>query len=243
MGHTTDPIAKVNFPPIPKGTPSDSLEWAKDPRIAYSQVTGKWIFEDVDNGDEYEFNEEVRSWVPILEEEDIKSQQQAYQPPSKRSPDREDESKHEDTSTNGSKRTKKPKLDQPSHKERKPTGIYLSNLPKDVTYEELDTTFSKYGVIAEDLNTGNKKIKIYRDDKDQPKGDALIVYFKPESVPLAIEMMDNSELRPGEPGRNPNGKIAVQLAEYKHSEDNHEKPKLNAKEKLKIQKKLQKLNE
>lgn len=43
---------------------------------------------------------------------------------------------------------------------------------------------------------GEPKIKLYKDDKDQVKGDALVMYFKPESVQLAITLLDEAEFRP-----------------------------------------------
>lgn len=43
---------------------------------------------------------------------------------------------------------------------------------------------------------GEPKIKLYKDDNDQIKGDALVMYFKPESVQLAISLLDEAEFRP-----------------------------------------------
>ena len=38
---------------------------------------------------------------------------------------------------------------------------------------------------------------MYKDESGRLKGDARIGYVKPESVELAIQMMDNSEFSPG----------------------------------------------
>ena len=54
-------------------------------------------------------------------------------------------------------------------------------LPDDATFEELKEFFGKAGVIRLDLKTGAEKIKIYKDDQERPKGDALISYLKNES--------------------------------------------------------------
>jgi len=47
-----------------------------------------------------------------------------------------------------------------------------------------------------DLQTGTEKIKVYSDDKGRAKGDALISYVRPESVDLAMEMLNDTEIRP-----------------------------------------------
>ena len=42
------------------------------------------------------------------------------------------------------------------------------------------------------------RIKIYTDDDGKPKGEALIVYFKPEAVPNVIYMLDGTDFRYGQ---------------------------------------------
>ncbi|KAL9931718.1 hypothetical protein V8E36_009504 [Tilletia maclaganii] len=77
------------------------------------------------------------------------------------------------------------------------TSVYVSNLPLDATQEELASVFSRYGVLLED-DTGSaaSRIKLYRDNATGMfTGDALITYFKPESVELAINVLDESCLR------------------------------------------------
>jgi HIV Tat-specific factor 1 len=44
---------------------------------------------------------------------------------------------------------------------------------------------------------GTKRIKMYTDDDGNFKGEALIVYFKKDSVNLAIDMADGYYLRYG----------------------------------------------
>ena len=53
---------------------------------------------------------------------------------------------------------------------------------------------------------------MYEDSEGQFKGEALVVYFRPESVDLAIQMLDDSDFRLGVVG--PNGKMRVQKADY-----------------------------
>ncbi len=80
----------------------------------------------------------------------------------------------------------------------KETSIYVTVLPKYVTVDELNAAFSKCGLIQEDAQVGGPRIKIYRNEQGEIKGDALIIYFREESVLLAEQMLDDAELRPGE---------------------------------------------
>lgn len=83
-------------------------------------------------------------------------------------------------------------------------------------------------MIAESLENDQPRIKLYADEKGIFKGDALIgevlrhicsfsnadrftVYFRPESVPLAIQMLDDSDFRLGEKG--PMGPMRVTEAD------------------------------
>jgi HIV Tat-specific factor 1 len=228
----------------PRDLPRDPSEFGQDPRVAFSKATGRWLFEDHDSGVEYEFDEQLQSWIEIPDEEAIERQQAAYvanDRKRKHEEEVEEVARREPKSrTADDTLTNEPKGKE--EKERKPTAIYITGLPKDVTVEEVDEVFSKYGLIAENLATGEKRIKLYSDESGELKGDALVVYFKPESVSLAIEMMDGYEFRYGK------GNISVQIATF----DNKEKPrgqdsinrdKPSGRDKAKIQKRLQKLNE
>ncbi|XP_017877315.1 HIV Tat-specific factor 1 homolog [Ceratina calcarata] len=74
------------------------------------------------------------------------------------------------------------------------TAIYVSGLPLDITMEELTELFNKCGLIARD-EKNKDKIKLYKDSNGQPKGDALCIYIKVESVDLALKLLDNSQIR------------------------------------------------
>lgn len=50
-------------------------------------------------------------------------------------------------------------------------------------------------MIAEEIDGQNKRIKMYKDEHGNFKGDALVMYFKPESVNLAVQLLDDSQFR------------------------------------------------
>lgn len=77
------------------------------------------------------------------------------------------------------------------------TFVYVSGLPNDITLDELKEFFNKCGAIMLDPHTGQSKVKVYTDDEGVPKGDARICYANIESVQMAIEWLDGSEIRPG----------------------------------------------
>jgi len=86
--------------------------------------------------------------------------------------------------------------DRPNDRPRGERTVYVSGLPLDVTKQELLSFMAKCGIIKKDTETGEFKIKLYQDEMGRPKGDALVVYYKPESVDLALLILDESEIRP-----------------------------------------------
>lgn len=112
------------------------------------------------------------------------------------------------------------------------TAIYVSGLPLDITMDELTELFNKCGLIARD-EKGKDKIKLYKDTNGQPKGDALCIYIKVESVDLALKILDKSQIR----GKT----LSVQRAKFQMKGDAYDpalKPKRKKKDKER-QKKLQ----
>ena len=87
---------------------------------------------------------------------------------------------------------------QPTERKSKNTAVYVTGLPPDTTQEELVEVFSKCGVIEEDED-GEPKVKMYAREDGSFSGEALIVYFKEESVTLALTILEDSELRLGQP--------------------------------------------
>jgi len=96
------------------------------------------------------------------------------------------------------KKKKKPKFSQKHAK----CWIYIQGLPRDTTVEELHAFCSKTGILELHPETQLPKIKLYRnndnggDDDVVIKGDASVCYARPESVDLAIQLLDDAPFRP-----------------------------------------------
>lgn len=101
----------------------------------------------------------------------------------------------------------------------------MTRLPLDATHEEIVSCFSKCGLIEED-DDGEPKVKMYaRETEDNSNGngnggtgggefsgEALVVYFKEDSVELAVNILDDTELRLGDDTT----RMRVQRAEFGH---------------------------
>lgn len=72
--------------------------------------------------------------------------------------------------------------------------IYISGLPtKGVTEEDVKRYFSKAGMLDLDPETLQSKVKLYKNNATgELKGDASIRYARPESVELALQILDHS---------------------------------------------------
>ncbi|KAI9271353.1 hypothetical protein BY458DRAFT_509754 [Sporodiniella umbellata] len=200
--------------------------FANDPRIKINKETGKYFYVGEDNLS-YEYDEKLNAWFPMYNEELMQAQASVYaiEGVEEEVQPKEKKTKRPLSTYDKDETQKKPKIE-------KITSVYVTGLPKDTTEEELKTTFGKCGMIMEDLETGEAKIKIYKDDNGIPKGDALVSYFKEESIPLAIELLDESELRPGDV----NTKMLVSKAVFKEKKGPVEKKTAN---KSKLKKKMQ----
>ena len=54
----------------------------------------------------------------------------------------------------------------------------MEGLPRDATEEELFEAFKKCGVVKLDARTERPKVKVYRDERGEVKGDGLVVFFE-----------------------------------------------------------------
>ncbi|XP_035290766.1 HIV Tat-specific factor 1 [Anguilla anguilla] len=77
----------------------------------------------------------------------------------------------------------------------KNTNVYVSGLPLDVTPDEFVELMSKCGIVMRDPITEEYKVKLYKDNQGNLKGDGLCCYLKKESVALAERLLDESEVR------------------------------------------------
>jgi HIV Tat-specific factor 1 len=138
-------------------------------------------------------------WVKVLDDDLVRAQQAAY------SVDGVDESQPAQPVLRRTKKRAASPSDPnsssstsalPPSKRPKPiTSLYVSGLPLDATSDEIARVFSRYGVLLED-DQGKPRVKMYHDDKTGMfRGEALVVYFKPESVELAINMLDETNMR------------------------------------------------
>ncbi|CAO1368194.1 unnamed protein product [Diamesa serratosioi] len=111
------------------------------------------------------------------------------------------------------------------------TKVYVSNLPLDITDEEFSELMAKCGMVMKDAK-GLLKLKLYREKSGELKGDGLCHYIKIESVELALNVLDGSDVR----GK----KISVQRAEFQMRGEYNPalKPRVRKNEKEK-QKKIQ----
>ncbi|KAL5010559.1 hypothetical protein ScPMuIL_012864 [Solemya velum] len=117
----------------------------------------------------------------------------------------------------------------------KNTNVYVSGLPTDITDEEYNEVMAKCGLIMFDPFTKKPKLKLYKDENGQPKGDGRCCYIKVESVHLALQLLDDSELR--------GHRIHVEKAQFQlkgNFDPNKKRKKLNNKEK-KIQRETSKI--
>ncbi|TBU49460.1 hypothetical protein BD309DRAFT_909676 [Dichomitus squalens] len=216
---------------------AQAAAFADDPRVHYDKTAGTWRFEQ-DDGTELEYDAAKGAWVPVLDDELVKAQQAAYSvvgvdeeapaaPVLKRiNKKRKEPADGPIIISGGSKRGKKGSAASdsnnngastsaaPPERKSKNTAVYITGLPSDTTADELVERFGKFGLIEED-DAGYPKVKLYARDDGSFSGDALVVYFKEESVDLAITMLDDAELRVGEPST----RMHVKRAEFGHKHE------------------------
>ncbi|KAJ3054450.1 hypothetical protein HK097_001792 [Rhizophlyctis rosea] len=214
--------------------------------IQYIEETGKYVSTDAD-GISYEWDAEKNAWFPMYDESLVDLQQSVYSVEGVDEtvpiPERRGKRKKEKVYTYDEPMEKKPKTEP---KKKPNTSVYVTGLPHDATVDEVKEVFEKYGILMVDMSTGEPRIKLYRDAGGNIKGDALVTYFKEESIALACELLDDSDFRPGQSSR-----IRVQPAVFQEKEkpptaegqastSNGAAPKKNF-DKKKVQKQMQKL--
>ncbi|KAF8504242.1 hypothetical protein BU17DRAFT_58244 [Hysterangium stoloniferum] len=232
-----------------------AASFSSDERIHFSKATGTWQFEDTD-GTEMEWDASKALWVRLIDEEAVKAQQAAYSVPgvdeetpaapvlkrtSKKRKEPEDFTSNTAPSETGHsiKRGKTSKSSGGSSEPRpsKNTAVYVTGLPSDTSPDELVARFSKCGLLMED-DQGQPKVKLYAKDDGSFNGEALVVYFKEESVVLALSLLDDAELRLGEP----DSRMSVQVAKFDHkTQEGKEVEKKRVVDKKKASKRIGKM--
>ncbi|KAK3897127.1 putative nuclear mrna splicing factor-associated protein [Staphylotrichum tortipilum] len=228
--------------------PTNTDEFDQDDRISYSKLDNKYIAVQ-DDGTEYEFDQELKRWIPMIDEALIEEQQRGYMmhnadadEPRPRQQQQQQQGKkrkmdysndrEQDNNTHNNHPDKKDRASKnprrggqgsrgpPQPKQN--TAVYVTGLPPDATADEVAELFSrKCGVIAEEIDSGRPRIKMYTDGATgRFKGDALIVFFKPQSVQMAIMLLDDTDFRfptgpPGSAVSAPKMRVQAADASYK----------------------------
>ncbi|KAI9890388.1 MAG: hypothetical protein M1814_004174 [Vezdaea aestivalis] len=221
--------------------PRDPSLFATDNRVYFSKENAKYMAED-EQGVEFEYDDRASRWFSVADDALAKQQAEAYKvagvdeaEPTHAGKKRKNADAADDKK-DSKKGVKKAKASAP----RKNSAVYVTGIPPDTDVEEVSSVFSKCGMIAEEIDTGKPRIKLYEDDKGNFKGDALIIYFRPESVALAVQMLDDTDLRFGETGTS--GKMKVQAADFSYKSQKEVPTTNNNPDRKKIIKKTQKLN-
>lgn len=129
----------------------------------------------------------------------------------------------QDNGKDGERRPKNKRQAREPPAPRQNTAIYVTGLPLDATVDEVHDLFSrKCGVIAEEIDSGRPRIKMYTDDKGNFKGDALVVFFKPQSVDMAVMLLDDSDFRFSSDGSLTAGRMRVMPADSSYKKTNNE---------------------
>ena len=123
-----------------------------------------YAYVDYMTGLSYEWNQEAQEWqaksTPVATATDVDSQKSKKQ-------DGKDKSTIAD----------KKKMGWVDVNEEKNTNVYVSGLPLDITDEEFEEMMSKYGIIMKDVLTHKLKLKLYRSEEGDVKGDGRCCYL------------------------------------------------------------------
>lgn len=203
------------------------------------------VLKDGQKDSDYFWDEEKKAWFPKIDDDFIAIYQTNYgfvdntneKSTEKPVPKTEEaatinKSQSENNENNKTSLTKR-KANQPQWFDESPencTKVYVSNLPEGITEEEFIEVMSKCGMILRDTKTKKIKAKLYAEPSGQLKGDGLVHYIRSESVQLAIDLLDDYDLR----GK----KIKVQRAQFQMRGEYNPalKPKRNKKDKEKEKK-------
>ncbi|KAJ1919596.1 hypothetical protein H4219_001844 [Mycoemilia scoparia] len=188
----------------------DPGSFDSDPRVHLIEETGAYVFTNPKDGIQFEYDKSLSAWFPMWNEELVETQQSIY------TVNTEEDGK--DEQGKGTMEEKNPATRKRKGTEQRKhvnTSVYVTGLPKNTDEDEVAEYFKKCGTIMPDLVTNKPKVKLYRDESGNLKGDALVTYFKEASVELALSILDESQFRDSDPER----KLGVQVAEFKEKKE------------------------
>ena len=196
----------------------DAVEKLKEKVVVVENQAERKSF-TADNGIRYYWDDKEQDWVEA-DENDILEFGQAESKGNKRElddgsdSDSDEENDRQDSDRKG-KESKDAKVDpadnsgdaekakkRKNRKKKKRKGpnnwIYVTGLPKDITFEEIRDHFSKVGLIEISPYDQQPKIRIYResDEASDCKGDCSLCYNSEESMKLAIDILNGGFIRP-----------------------------------------------
>lgn len=230
-----------------KSTSSDEQpEWMK--YLQQSEETGSYTYTDQKDGMVYEWDATKKGWIPKINDDFIAMYQANYgftatgehnpyihMDSEEKEEEKKEEEKKASKNDNKSEVGKKPKQEEKKEwfeiESKNNNNVYVSGLPISITDDEFVELMTKCGIIMLD-DSGKPKIKLYRDSNGVIKGDGRCCYLKHESVTLACNLLDESDVK--------GSKISVEVAvfELKGVYDPTKKPKKKKKKRKATQDKL-----
>uniref|UniRef100_UPI003F5FA392 17S U2 SnRNP complex component HTATSF1 n=1 Tax=Danio rerio TaxID=7955 RepID=UPI003F5FA392 len=181
-----------------------------------------YTYTDPEDGTVYDWDHEKRAWFPKINDDFIAAYQANYgfneegapdpsaavnsaeslpakseEPKKPEEPTKPAEASDQGKNKEGEKKGEKRKADPTwfEVEKEKNTNVYVTGLPPDITPDEFVEVMSKCGIVMRDPITEEYKIKIYKDKDGNQKGDGLCCYLKKESVALAKQLLDETEIR------------------------------------------------
>eukprot|EP00058_Branchiostoma_floridae_P027609 XP_002613100.1 hypothetical protein BRAFLDRAFT_125707 [Branchiostoma floridae] len=166
-----------------------------------------FTYTDPDDGTVYEWDQDKLAWFPKITDDFIAAYQANYGVAESTQQQTASTTQQQQTQQQQQQQKKAKKDLKPGEKRKandpewfdvdevKNTNVYVSGLPTDITDDEFKDLMQKCGIIMEDMETGQPKFKLYRDQNGQLKGDGRCCYLKRESVDLALQILDNYEFR------------------------------------------------
>ncbi|XP_044728618.1 HIV Tat-specific factor 1 isoform X2 [Chrysoperla carnea] len=201
-------------------------EWVPRNTLSYGFENDTHTYTDAD-GVKYFWDIEKQAWFPKVDDDFIAQYQMSYGFVDNNIP--VDDKPSTEKPTEVKKTAEKRKPSAPTWfevDESQNNKVYVSNLPLDITEQELADFMQKCGLLMRDPATGKMKMKLYteKDNPDQLKGDALCTYIKIESVDLALNLLDDYDLR--------GHKVKVERAKFQMKGNEYD-PRLKPKKKKK----------